>query len=143
MSNEHLKISISMFIFGSFLAQHGIKLTELSIKPMATRRKIQWGHIQLLILKFEWISEFAYIEVVSWWVTYKLHATGVATSPTSLGPQPLAPSLPLWKFVSSPLSILYLKRLTTWLQKCMKDVIQIMTLYKMNKWLKIYWKFWY
>jgi hypothetical protein len=53
VSNEHLKLLLSMFVFGSFLAQNRTKLVELGIKLAATRRRIQQGHIQLLILKIE------------------------------------------------------------------------------------------
>jgi hypothetical protein len=41
VSNEHLKLSLSMFIFGSFLAQYKTKLVVLGIKSTATRRGIQ------------------------------------------------------------------------------------------------------
>jgi hypothetical protein len=53
MSNKHLKILLSMFIFGSRFAQYGTKLVELGIKLMATRKRIKRDHIQLLILKIE------------------------------------------------------------------------------------------
>jgi hypothetical protein len=48
-----LKLLVSMYILGSFLAQYGTKLDELDIKLMATRRGIQWDYVQLLILKIE------------------------------------------------------------------------------------------
>jgi hypothetical protein len=53
VSNEHLKLSLSMFIFGTFLIQYRTKVVVLDIKSMVTRRRIQRDHIQLLILKIE------------------------------------------------------------------------------------------
>ena len=53
VSNEHLKLTYSMVIFGSFLVQHINKFVELDIKLMAIRRGILWSYSQLLILKIE------------------------------------------------------------------------------------------
>jgi hypothetical protein len=57
--NEHLKLSLSMFVFGSFLAQYGNKLVELDTILTAIRKRIQWDQIQLPILKFKYtMSDF-------------------------------------------------------------------------------------
>jgi hypothetical protein len=54
MSNEHLKISLSMFIV-RICAQYGIKLVELGSKLAETRNKIQWDHTQISIIKIKYI----------------------------------------------------------------------------------------
>jgi hypothetical protein len=51
VNNEYSKISLSKLIFGSFLLIHATNLIEFHIKSMATRKRMQWDHIQLLTLK--------------------------------------------------------------------------------------------
>ena len=65
VSNEHLKLLFSMFVFGNSHTQHGTKLVGLGIKSIATRKKIQWNHTQLLIIKIEYTMRDFMIFLIS------------------------------------------------------------------------------